>query len=923
MYANIFKTFSLNYIEGYYSVMIRFFRMSAYFAIESDSENVRRLREAIHELLIEPIAEYMDNKRNSVPPLVMIIGEKECVLDVMGEILRQLNEMFPLIEPRIADFMNVENAEQEINEFFNFRPDAHYPIILIIENLDYLTPEQNYDTTGLSIRLNRLISRIRSQESSSENFRMIILPITNKKFFEFLFEQHRDILRDISRLRPNVIYVQPPREEDMIRYHKYFCEKYAVKIPSNILSEISMSIIPPTVLDRIYRELAYEQPEDIVEELKRQISDPKKTVSQNEVEILDRIAEELNAEPRPQKSEKKGPKFIDVGGNDRLKVILAIIAWRFMHNKDERIFPILFYGPPGVGKTFITRAFANEFDFYYISLRGGQLHSIESIEYEFQKAYEHRPAVIFVDEAEAILGTRTQEIMQTDVHLVDFWLRVLGEESPYNGVIAIFATNKPEDIDPAILRRMRLIYYLSYPDIETMKDIVRRMLARIKKTRGVDVDDVDPNNIAELAYKRRLVLSEISNALIDLSFTMEKIATEDLEERLKNARIVPYGSFDKAIGLRIPFTQRQIENFVDSHREIVDRYGINIEKIRSEAKPPKPSPNFCDVYGNDLLKSMLLFLAIRYKKELLPPCGVLLYGPSGTGKTYIAKCFGNEFFDGFTYIPAPKFLSKWVGDSEKRIRETFLSASARAPSIVVIDEAESVLLSDSQIQQSWQRNLVNQFLSILDGDERYKGVIAIFTTNRPDLIRDAFLDRMKIIMYLGYPDKTGLEIIIRGFLENLSRKHNIDVSNVDASKIVDFIAKKRLSLRGVRELFEQLPQVISITSQKSIDTDTILRNLRGVSKAERSNVDYTQIRRIVGVRFYPMLVDFFKKFLEKNKKLLQEHCIDYQNAIRELDRFIKRSREVPSGVKIREKIIEKEDRKNRSKNHYILGRPLS
>jgi len=436
---------------------------------------------------------------------------------------------------------------------------------------------------------------------------------------------------------------------------------------------------------------------------------------------------------------------------------------------------VLLYGPPGTGKTLLAKAVAGETNAHFISLSGPEImgkhygESEERIREIFTQAEENSPSIIFIDEIDSIAPKRDEVSGELEKRIVSQLLTLMDGMKSRGKVVVIAATNRPDSIDPALRRpgRFDREVEIGIPDDEGRFDILSI------HTRGMPID-------------KKVNLKQISK-------TTHGFVGADLEVLSKEAamrslrRILPEIDLDEdKISSEI---LQKIEITSDDFREALKE--VRPSALR-EVQVQIPDVSWDDVGGLDELKDELreaVEWPIKHKEaydyvNVETPKGVLLHGPPGTGKTLIAKALAKMTESNFISIKGPELLSKWVGESEKGVREIFRKARQVAPCIIFLDEVDALVPrrgsgnSDSHVTE----NIVSQILTEIDGLEELHNVLIIGATNRLDIVDEALLrpGRFDRIIEVGNPDSKGRKHIF----EIHTKKKPLE-SNVDIKKLVE------------------------------------------------------------------------------------------------------------------------------------------
>jgi transitional endoplasmic reticulum ATPase len=454
-----------------------------------------------------------------------------------------------------------------------------------------------------------------------------------------------------------------------------------------------------------------------------------------------------------------GVSYEDIGGlKNEIELVREMVE---LPMKNPEVFEklgvgapkgVLMTGPPGTGKTLLAKAVANETDSMFYSIAGPEImskyygESEKHIREIFEKATKHAPAIIFIDEIDSIAPKRGEGTDQTEKRIVAQLLTLMDGLKSRGQVVVMAATNRPEDIDEALRRPGRFDRELRInpPDEKGRKEILQIHTRGMPLEKDVNFSELANNTIgytgADLeVLSKEAGLKAIKPYFSKLKHLQDKIPTEILD-KIKVTR----------------------ENFLDALRMVEP-------SAMREVLINKPNVKWEDVGGLEKAKEKLRELVelplIRpdlYKKAGIKPSkGVLLHGPPGTGKTLLAKAVANEANANFISVKGPELISKWVGESEKHIREVFKKARQVAPAIIFFDEFDSISkLRGSSMSDSTER-VVNQLLTELDGIEELEKVVILAATNRKDLIDPSLLrpGRIDAIVELGEPDeKTRKEI---------------------------------------------------------------------------------------------------------------------------------------------------------------------
>ena len=414
---------------------------------------------------------------------------------------------------------------------------------------------------------------------------------------------------------------------------------------------------------------------------------------------------------------------------------------------------VLLYGPPGTGKTLLAKAVAGETNAHFISLSGPEImgkhygESEERIRDIFKQAEENAPSIIFIDEIDSIAPKRDEVSGELEKRIVSQLLTLMDGMKSRGKVVVIAATNRPDSIDPALRRpgRFDREIEIGIPDDEGRFDILSI------HTRGMPIDEkVDLKQI-----------SKITHGFVgaDLEVLAKEAAMRSLRRNVLDDKDFSYD--DDEISSEI---LQKIQITDEDFREALKEVGPSALR---EVQVQVPNVSWDDVGGLDQLKEELqeaVEWPIKYKDaydyvDVESPKGILLHGPPGTGKTMIAKALAKMTESNFISIKGPELLSKWVGESEKGVREIFRKARQAAPCIIFFDEVDALVPrrgsggSDSHVTE----NVVSQILTEIDGLEELHNVLIIGATNRLDIVDEALLrpGRFDRIIEVPNPDEKG------------------------------------------------------------------------------------------------------------------------------------------------------------------------
>jgi transitional endoplasmic reticulum ATPase len=406
---------------------------------------------------------------------------------------------------------------------------------------------------------------------------------------------------------------------------------------------------------------------------------------------------------------------------------------------------VLLYGPPGTGKTLIARAVASETNAAFFVINGPEImnkfygESESRLRSVFQEAQKRAPSIIFIDELDALAPKRSETGGEVERRIVGQLLALMDGLASRGQVVLIGATNQPNALDPAMRRPGRFDREISLrvPDVRGRTEILQ-----IHSRDAALVGDVDFARLAQLTPGF-------------VGADLEALCREAAMVALR--RVLPHIDYEKGY---IPY-----ETLVNLNITMAD-FQVALREIEPsttrEVYVEVSETSWDDVGGLDKVKDLLtegVEWPLRYPEiyshaRVEPPRGVLLSGPPGSGKTLIARALANQCEANFISIKGPELLSKWVGESEKGIREVFRRAKQAAPCIVFFDEIDALAPHrGGDIDGHAGDRVIAQLLTEMDGVEGREGVIVVAATNRPELIDPALLrpGRFDLVVELGYP----------------------------------------------------------------------------------------------------------------------------------------------------------------------------
>jgi len=492
----------------------------------------------------------------------------------------------------------------------------------------------------------------------------------------------------------------------------------------------------------------------------------------------------LKVSEKPAKQEvAKGPKvaYEDIGGlSDEVDKVREMIELPLRHPElfeklgVEAPKGVLLHGPPGTGKTLLAKAVASETSANFTSIGGPEImskfygESEERLRQIFQEAAENAPSIIFIDEIDSIAPKRDEVTGETERRVVAQLLALMDGLEGRGKVVVIGATNRPNALDPAIRRpgRFDREIEIGIPDREGRLEILQI------HTKGMPLaDDVDLRQLAEMTHGyvgADLAALTKEGAMRALRKVLPSI---DLEAQTIPAEVL------NSLEVRM-------EDLMSAYREMQPS---TLREVLLES----PNVKWEDIGGLESAKQELMesvewplrYQALYKHMNAVPPKGILLYGPPGTGKTLLAKAVATESQANFISVKGPEFLSKWVGESEKAVRETFRKARQAAPCVVFFDEIDAVAPvrgtgGDSHVSE----RVISQMLTEMDGLEALHNVVVIAATNRPDIVDPALLrpGRFDRLIYIAPPDLEARKEILRIHTKGKPLERDFDIDKLAA-----------------------------------------------------------------------------------------------------------------------------------------------
>ena len=643
-----------------------------------------------------------------------------------------------------------------------------------------------------------------------------------------------------------------------------------------------------------------------------------------EIEVLPQ-AVEVREEKVPEVT------YEDIGGlKDAIQKIREMVELPLKHPElFERlgIEPpkgVLLYGPPGTGKTLLAKAVANETNAHFIAINGPEImskfygESEERLREVFKEAEENAPSIIFIDEIDAIAPKREEVTGEVEKRVVSQLLTLMDGLKKRGKVIVIAATNRPDAIDPALRRpgRFDREIEVGVPDKQGRKEILQI------HTRGMPL---------EPDYDKQSVLKVLKGLLKEERFDKEKLEEiikkvekardeDEIKDILKSDGEIYREVKTKLIDKMLDELAEKTHGFVGADlaalareaamvvlRRLIQEGKINPEEekiapeVLQELKVTKkdfyealkmvepsalrevmlevPNVHWEDIGGLENVKQALreaVEWPLKYPKAfqrlgITPPKGILLYGPPGTGKTMLAKAVATESEANFIGIRGPEVLSKWVGESEKRIREIFRKARQAAPTVVFIDEIDAIAPRRGTDVNRVTDRLINQLLTEMDGLEENSGVVVIAATNRPDILDPALLrpGRFDRLILVPAPDEKARYEILKVHTRRMPLAEDVNLKEL-AKRLEGYTGADIAAL--VREAaMNALRRIVAKTSRELIEE----QSEEFLEKLKVSRKDFEDAMKKIRPSVTKYMIDYYKQFEESRKALKEKKEMDY------------------------------------------------
>src|SRR5437667_1476989 len=471
--------------------------------------------------------------------------------------------------------------------------------------------------------------------------------------------------------------------------------------------------------------------------------------------------------------------YEDIGGlKDEIQKVREMIELPLRHPEIfeklgvEAPKGVLLYGPPGTGKTLLAKAVATESNAHFIPISGPEIMSKFYGESEarvreiFKEAKEKAPTIIFIDEIDSIAPKREEVTGEVERRVVSQLLSLMDGPEARGKVIVIAATNRPNAIDPALRRpgRFDREIEIKVPDKKGRLEILQIHTRHMPLQQDVDIERLAAVSHgfvgADLEYLcKEAAMKTLRRMLPELKLEEDRLSPEVLDKLIVTAE-----DFDNALKDVMPSAMREV--YLETPDVKWSEIG-GLEGVKKELQEAVEWP----------LKYPELYKTIGYNM----PKGILLHGPSGTGKTLLAKAVATESEANFISVRGPELLSKWVGESERGVREVFRRARQASPCIIFFDEVDALaptrgMGGDSMVTE----RVVSQLLTELDGIQSLQGVVVLAATNRIDIVDSALLraGRFDKVIIIPMPDKEARRKVLKIHMKGKPIAKDVDVDTL-------------------------------------------------------------------------------------------------------------------------------------------------
>lgn len=565
--------------------------------------------------------------------------------------------------------------------------------------------------------------------------------------------------------------------------------------------------------------------------------------------VSEKAVEEIEA------AEKLRVTYEDIGGlYEEIRKIREMIELPMRHPelfKRAGISPpkgVLLHGPPGTGKTLLARAVAYETDAHFITISGPEImskfygQSEENLRNIFEDAKKNAPSIIFIDELDSIAPKRGEVTGEVERRVVAQLLSLMDGLKSRGEIIVIGATNRVNDIDEALRRpgRFDREIVIGVPNRDGRYEILQIHTRGMPLYKDVDLEELADRTHGFVGADIEALAKE--SAMLSLRRILPEIDMEKpIPAEILNKIQITMEDFNQALTSIEPSALREV--LITTPKETWDDVG-GLEDAKQQLK--------------EIIEWPLKYPNLYKHMNSKPPNGILLFGPPGTGKTLLARALAHESEVNFISVKGPEFFSKWVGESEKAVRETFRKARMAAPCIIFFDEIDAIAsVRGMHIGSQVTEQVISQLLTEMDGLEELRDVVLVAATNRPDMLDPALLraGRFGRHVQINLPDK---EALIEIFKIHLKEKPIGDDVNIDelAEKLDGYTGadvqaiSEEATLLAIREavlqkqiLNEEKEKIESIKIKKKHFEEAINKILK---RADEHTKSYMRAKKMAG-----------------------------------------------------------------------------
>jgi len=611
-------------------------------------------------------------------------------------------------------------------------------------------------------------------------------------------------------------------------------------------------IVPKPIVKRMSREDIFSEFFGVnIEDLFYSFGEEKFIVVSTSPKGIVKITEDTKIEVLEQMTkpiEEKVPEvtYEDIGGlKEEIKKVREMVELPLKHPElFERlgIEPpkgVLLYGPPGTGKTLLAKAVANESGATFFSINGPEImskwygQSEENLRKVFESAEKSAPSIIFIDEIDAIAPKREEVTGEVERRVVSQLLTLMDGLKSRGKVIVIGATNRQNAIDPALRRpgRFDREIEIGVPDKEGRKEIFMIHTRGMPLDKSVDIDKLAERTYGYVGADIAAVCKEAAmHALRRILPTLGEIKEDKpLDPEVLKKLVVTAEDFEYALKFVEPSAMREV--LIEKPNVTWDDIG-DLEEAKKELREAIELP----------LKHKEAFERLGIK----PSRGILLFGPPGCGKTLLAKAVAHESDANFILVSGPEILSKWVGESEKKIREIFHRAKQVAPAIICFDEIDALAPIRGRSITDVTERIVSQLLTLMSGLEELKDVYVLATTNRPDMLDPALLrpGRFDKQILIGVPDTNGRKEILKVHTRKMPLAKDVNI---------DELAEKTEGFSGAD--IEALCREAALNALR-----------RDINSKEVKKEDFEKALKVVSPSVSKEMNKYYEKLLADRKK---------------------------------------------------------